>query len=134
MACILDQPGKVARHRGEQPEEIAQRRLAASPRVRRLIALRYGAVEKRLHAIDQAELRIVLAAKSLETDERLEQESEIGGQYDRVLAQDRRHSVQQRTDLQILQLRVGKIEGQFAEIGGKVRLVDRVAAAPVEQH
>jgi hypothetical protein len=55
-----------------------------------------------LHAVDQTKLRIVLAAKSFKRDERLEQESEVRRQHDRVLAQDRRYPVQQCSDLQIL--------------------------------
>jgi hypothetical protein len=40
--------------------------------------------------------------------------------------------VQQRPDLQVLQLRIGIVESQFAEIGGEPRFVHRFMAAPVE--
>src|SRR5260370_40098529 len=51
-----------------------------------------------------------------------------------VLAQDRRYSAQQHPDLEILQLHVGVVEREFAEIGGEPGLVHNVIAAPVEQH
>src|ERR1700737_2202957 len=105
-------------HRGDQPQEVVERCLAPAQRVNRLIALRHGAVEKRLHPVDQTELRIVLAAESLKGDERLEEEGEIRRQHDRVLAQDRRYPVQQRPDLQILQLRVGIVETPLPRVGG----------------
>src|SRR5262247_1475012 len=75
MPRVLDQPGKVPRDRGHQPQEVGERRLAAPQRVHRLIARGHGAAKKRLRALDQPELRIVLAAESLESDERLKQES-----------------------------------------------------------
>ena len=53
---------------------------------RRLVALTHGAVEKRLNAFDQLELWVGLTAEPLEADERLEQESEVDRQHDRVRA------------------------------------------------
>src|SRR6202011_4002557 len=61
---VLDQAGKVTRHRGDQPQEVAERRLAPPQRLDGLITLRHGTPEKRLHAVDQTKLRIVLAAKT----------------------------------------------------------------------
>ena len=42
---------------------------------------------------------IAMAAEPLEADERLEPESEVDRQHDRVLAQDRRYFTQQHPDL-----------------------------------
>jgi hypothetical protein len=42
--------------------------------------------------------------------------------------------VQQRPDLEILQLRVGKVEGHLAKIGGKAGLVHSVVVPPVKQN
>src|SRR5215469_6678329 len=90
---LFDQPCEVARHRRDQAEEVAERDLGAPHRLHRLVALAHGTVEKRSDAFDQTELWIVLAAEPLEADERLKQQGEVGRQYDRVLAQDRRYSV-----------------------------------------
>lgn len=87
---VFDQSREVARHRRDQAKEVAERHLGAPRRFRRLIALTHGAIEKRLNAFDQTELWVVLAAKPLEADERLEQEREVDRQHDRMLAQDRR--------------------------------------------
>ena len=51
-----------------------------------------------------------------------------------MAAQDRRYSVEEHPDFQILQLHVGIVEHEFAEIGGEPSLVHKFIAAPVEQH
>src|SRR5262249_56038010 len=76
----------------------------------------------------------VLAPEPLEGDERLEQQREIARQHDGVLAQDRRYSVEEHPDFQILQLHVGIVEREFAKIGGEPSLVHKFIAAPVEPH
>ena len=41
--------------------------------------------------------------------------------------------MQQRPDLQILELRVGEVDGELAELAGEPRLVHDLIAAPVEE-
>src|SRR6516164_1475011 len=77
MARVLDEPGKVTRQRSDQPQELANCRLTPSQCFHRLITLCHCAIEKWLNAVDQTELRIILATKSFECNERFEQESQI---------------------------------------------------------
>src|SRR5262249_54616891 len=39
MTCVLDQPAKITRKESDEPQEVVQRSPAATPRLRRLIAL-----------------------------------------------------------------------------------------------
>ena len=70
---VLDEPREITRHRGEKVDEIAKSGLATSQDLGGLVALAHRAVDERLDAVKQAKLRIVLTAKPLEADERLEQ-------------------------------------------------------------
>ena len=74
VAGVLDEPRKITRHRGEKVDEIAKSGLATSQDLGGLVALAHCAVDERLDAVKQAKLRIVLTAKPLEADERLEQQ------------------------------------------------------------
>ena len=79
---VLDQPREIARHRCGKAIQFAERLLGAPHCLHRLIALSRGAVDERLDALDQTELRIVLAPEPLEGNERLEQERKVARQHD----------------------------------------------------
>src|SRR5262249_23302205 len=85
VARILDQTGEVARHSGEKTKGVRQTRLAATQRHDGLIPFRESAVEEWPDTVDELKIGVILTAKPLKADQRLEHQREVGWQQNSVL-------------------------------------------------
>jgi len=98
------------------------------------IALLDDALHEWRQMIDHVELGVELLPQPFQRDQRLEQQGQIGGQQQIVVAHQGGDVVQQRADLHVLELQVVVALQQLRHVVGQPILVDHRFAAPVEQH